>query len=316
MEISHAMLLCAGLGTRLRPLTDERPKPLIPVLDRPLAAWALSRLRAAGVRHVVANAHHLAAQIKPTLEPLARREGQGLMVLEERALLGTGGGIRNALPHLDDDFFVFNGDVLAWPDLSAAAEMHRSERALVTLIVREDPNAQALGAIEVDADGVVRRILGEGPRPRDPVKCCMFTGIYVVSRRIAADLPVEGCVVRHTLRRLLARGETVRAVIDRGPWFDLGTPRRYSDAVFALLRGELRALWDAPDAVWMGARCDRSDGVELVGPAAIGDDCEIRGEGTVERVIAWPGASFEAPLRGAIVTPRHRVDLDGAVEGA
>jgi NDP-sugar pyrophosphorylase family protein len=92
-----ALLLCAGLGTRLRPLTEERPKPLVPVLDRPLAAFAIDHLAAAGVRRVVANAHHLAEQIEPALSPLCAARGASLAVLREATLLGTGGAIRNAL---------------------------------------------------------------------------------------------------------------------------------------------------------------------------------------------------------------------------
>ena len=135
----HALLLCAGLGTRLRPLTDERPKPLVPVLHRPLAAYALDHLAAAGVRHVVANAHHLAAQLEPALAPHGASHAMDLRVLVEPTLLGTGGAIRNALPHLGEDFVVFNGDVLSRPDLGAAWERHRALGAKVTMVMNSTP---------------------------------------------------------------------------------------------------------------------------------------------------------------------------------
>jgi mannose-1-phosphate guanylyltransferase len=310
MDVTHAMVLCAGLGTRLRPLTDERPKPLIPVSDRPLASYALDALAAAGVRHVVANAYHLAAQIAPGLAPWADQTGLDLKVLEERTLLGTGGGIRNALPRLGDDFIVFNGDVLAAPDLRRAVAAHREAGAWMTLVLREDPRAERLGAIEVDAAGRVRRILGEGAAPAEPVRRCLFTGIYVVSRRVADDLPVEGCVVRHTLRRLLARGEEVRAVVDDGVWHDLGTPASYAEAQFAMLRGELRGLGPAALAsVLVGEGAGVGEGVRVEGPAVIGRGAVITGEGALSRAIVWDGAAVRVPAADVIVARHATVPL-------
>lgn len=302
MHVTSALVLCAGLGTRLRPLTDERPKPLIPVSDRPLASYALDALAAVGVRDVVANAHHLAAQVEPALAPWAARNAQSLRVLFEPTLLGTGGAIRNALPHLGDDFLVFNGDVLAAPDLARALAHHQRLGAVMTLVLREDPRAERLGAVEVDGEGRVRRILGEGDPPRAPVRRCLFTGVYVVSRRVADDLPVEGCVVRHTLRRLLARAEVVGAVVDDGTWHDLGTPASYAEAQFALLRGELRGFPPGPPgAVLIAPSAVVAPAVRVEGPCVIGADARVFGAGRLSRVIVWPGATLDAPLSDAIV---------------
>lgn len=315
MTPTTGMVLCAGLGTRLRPLTDERPKPLVPVGDRPLAAWAVDRLAAVGVRHLVANAHHLAEQVDPGLRPWCDRHAASLTVLTESTLLGTGGGIRNALPHLGDDFWVFNGDVLAAPDLRRAAAVHHASDAWMTLILREDPRAAALGAIEVDDAGRVRRILGEGAAPPERLRACVFTGIYLISRRVADDLPREGCVVRHTLRRLLARGERVMGVVDGGAWHDLGTPARYAEAQFALLQGELQGFEGSPGALYQGEGVRLAPEVLVRGPAALGDGVSVDGAGEISCVVAWPGASLRAPARAVIVTPRHVVPFS-APEGA
>lgn len=306
----HALLLCAGLGTRLRPLTDERPKPLVPVLDRPLAAYALDHLAASGVRGVVANAHHLAGQIEPALSPLCAAHGMSLRVLVEPTLLGTGGAIRNALPHLRDDFVVFNGDVLSRPDLSRATALHRALGARVTMVLRDDPRAGALGAIEVDDEGRVRRILDEGPAPDRPTRRCVFTGVYVVSGSVADDLPVEGCVVRHTLRRLLARGEVVAGVVDDGPWFDLGTLASYASVTFALATGAL--TWPGvtvpADGVIAPGGVDRA---HLHGPCVVGSGASIAPGVTLQRVIVWDGAAISESARDAVVTRRGVVPLPG-----
>ena len=301
----HALLLCAGLGTRLRPLSDERPKPLVPVLGRPLADFALAQLADAGVRHVVANAFHLGEQIEPALAPHAAGRGQGLTVLREATLLGTGGAIRNALPHLGDTFFVFNGDVLARPDLRGALALHRATGAAMTLVLRDDPRAAALGAIDVDASGRVRRILGEGPPAPEAVRACVFTGIYVVSASVADDLPVEGCVVRHTLRRLLARGVTVAGFVDDGPWFDLGTVDRYVEANFALVTGSLRWPGVAVPAGGVLAPEDARSS-RLLAPVVIGDGAVLAPGVRIERAVVWDGARCDADLEGAVLTSAGR----------
>ncbi len=315
------MILCAGLGTRLRPLTDERPKPLVPLDHAPLAAFALDLLADLGVTHLVANAHHLAAQVDPGLRPHADRRGVSLTTLVEPALLGTGGGIRNAIPHLGDgDFVVFNGDVLARPDLAAALSHHRRLGARMTMVLRHHPDADRLGAIEVDADGRVRRALDEGPVPEAPVRRCVFTGVYVLSTSIAPLLPEEGCVVRRTLRALLAAGEPVGGVVDEGPWFDLGTVGRYAEAQFALLRGALPwpgraptpgAVSVAPDAV--------IDPGVTVGPEVIvGAGARVRGRGVISRAIVWDGADVELPCEGEVVGRRSRVAIprpEAALDG-
>jgi mannose-1-phosphate guanylyltransferase len=308
----HAMLLCAGLGTRLRPLTDERPKPLVPLVNRPLASFALEALARHGVRHVVANAHHLAAQIDPGLRPWCERLGLSLTTLVEREILGTGGGIRHALPHLGGgDFLVFNGDVLAAPDLGAVMAHHRATGAWMTMVLRDDPRAERAGVIEVTSAGRVVRMLNEGAPAAEPTTRALFTGIYVLSSAVADELPAEGCVVRHTLRRLLARGARVSGVVDRSPWYDLGTPAAYAEASFALASGTLPwPGWEAPpDGVVRGAGVRVAEGVTVGGPAVLGDGVAVTGEGTLTGCIAWDGATLAAPAARVIASRGHRVAI-------
>ncbi len=308
----HAMLLCAGLGTRLRPLTDERPKPLVPLVNRPLASFALDALARHGVRHVVANAHHLAAQVDPGLRPWCERLGLSLTTLTETAILGTGGGIRNALPHLGGgDFVVFNGDVLAAPDLGAVVAHHRATGALMTMVLRDDPRAEKAGVIEVTAAGRVVRMLNEGAPASEPTTRGLFTGIYVLSSAVADELPTEGCVVRHTLRRLLAKGARVSGVVDRSPWYDLGTPAAYAEASFALASGALAwPGWRAPDdGVVRGEGVRVAEGVTVEGPAVLGDGVTVTGAGLARGCIAWDGAALEAPAERVIASRNHRVAI-------
>lgn len=299
------MVLCAGLGTRLRPLTLEVPKPLIPVLGKPLAAYALDQLKRIGVSQVVANTHHLGALVEPTLRPFTNALSMSLQCIHEPVLLGTGGGIRNALPLLGTEpFVVFNGDILAAPDLQRALKLHHDSNARMTMILREDPQAQKHGAIEVDSEGRVRRMLGEGPVSEVPTKSCMFTGIYVLSPDVREDLPENGCIVRHTLRRWLARGDRVSAIIDDGPWYDLGTTQAYAEVMFRALDGRLvLAGFSSSDrSQWIHPTAKSSSSVTLADHVALSENVVVQGEGTLHNVIAWPGATVNAPLQHAIVS--------------
>ncbi|MBL8605046.1 MAG: NDP-sugar synthase [Myxococcales bacterium] len=298
----HALLLAAGLGTRLRPLTDHLPKPLVPLFDRPLAAYALAELKRAGVTHVVANTHHLAATVDPALRPWAERLGLTFDTRFEPQLLGTGGALRNVLDAMTDPFIVYNGDVLATPDLAGALALHRASDAELTMVLREDPRAARLGAIEVNARGEVLRILGEGETPREPVKSCLFTGIYVVSKRLSGLLPAEGCVVRHTVRRLLSSGRRVAGFVDPGLWHDLGTHAAYAEVHRAALDGALAPLrgYAAENALAAGVTAPA--GVSLSG-CVLGAGVRVEGAGALRGVIAWPGVTVRAPLENAIVGP-------------
>jgi NDP-sugar pyrophosphorylase family protein len=302
------MLLCAGLGTRLRPLTDERPKPLVPVLGRPLASYAMSRLAEIGVKHIVANTHHLGDLVHPALAPFAQKLNQALDTVHEPVLLGTGGGIRNALPKLGrEPFVVFNGDVLAAPSLGAALDLHARLGARMTMILRDDPRASALGAIEIDeASQRVVRILGEGDAPKSPVRRCMFTGIYVLTPDVEPELPENGCIVRHTLRRLLARGDTVAGIVDEGPWHDLGTIESYASVNLGLLDGSIAYPNVEPpfEARMVDPLARVEPGVKLGRCITVGPRAMLGGEGLIERAIVWDGAAVRMPFTDAILTSR------------
>jgi NDP-sugar pyrophosphorylase family protein len=171
------------------------------------------------------------------------------------------------------------------------------------MILREDPAADALGAIEVTDDGRVVRILGEGPINDRPTRKCMFTGVYVLSADIREDLPDNGCIVRHSLRRWLARGDRVSAIVDDNPWFDLGTIPSYASVTFGLLDGSIDfpGEFAAPTRSRVGAATVAA-GARIGAYCDVGDGAVVDGEGALQRVIAWPGARVTAPAEGVIVT--------------
>jgi mannose-1-phosphate guanylyltransferase len=306
------MILAAGLGTRLRPLTEELPKPLVPVLGRPLIEHTIRLLRSLGITQIAINLHHL-----PEAIPAALGDGTALgvelgYVLEPGRIRGTGGGIRGARHLLDDGeggtIVVVNGDVLLRPDLGAALELHRRLGAAATLVLREDPRAAAFGALEVDAGGRVRRLLGRPERIAPdvgPLRTAMFTGVHLLEPSILDRLPEVGCIVRQVYRPMIEAGEVLGGYLDDGPWVELGTPADYLDVCLSLLDGSLRIGHlppPPPDGVMVEPGAEVSDPSLLEPPVAIGAGARVLAR--TARSVVWPGAVVRDPVEDAVVTPR------------
>lgn len=278
------MVLCAGLGTRLRPLTDVRAKPLVPVGDRPALGHILGPLRAAGVPRAVVNAHHLAAQVGD----FVRAQGWDVVLSEEAELLGTGGGLERAAGLLGPgDVLVWNGDILAELDVVALAAEHRHA---ATLVVQPLPAGE--GPVGLDADGHIVRL--RTARFDEEVSGAQFLGIYVLGAELRGHLPRVGGVIEDVLVPALARGLVLGTFRYDGAWYDIGSMAAYLAA---------NAAWLAARGLpsWVGAGARVHPGVVLEG-AVVGEGAVVRGEGVVARSVIWPGATAEAPLSGAVVT--------------
>jgi NDP-sugar pyrophosphorylase family protein len=220
-----AMVLAAGLGTRLRPLTERLPKALIDVGGRPMIEYPLRMLSAAGVERVVVNLHHRGDAVREVLGD-GRRFALSIEYSPEDPILDTGGGIVRARPLLGDaPFLVANCDALLDPDLSAMWRLHRASGALATLAVREDPLAERYGALDLDPAGRVRRMLGRPPGAPEPLRRRMFCGVHVVSPALFGRMPASGAfsITRDVYVPLVAGGSPLYGFEHRGYWRDLGT---------------------------------------------------------------------------------------------
>jgi len=226
----RAMILAAGMGTRLRPLTETIPKPLIEVAGRPMIAFALDLVRAAGIREVVINLHHLGDQIRARLGD-GSAYGVRISYTVEDPILETGGGIANARPLLDGDAFaVLNADTFIDIDLGDVIATHTRRRALATMVLRADPNAVRYGAIEIDADDRIRRFLGHAdPGLTTPdaagLRAFMYPGVMVFDPRIFAYLPAGVySITRDVFPRLLDAREPLFGYVHTGYWRVLDNP--------------------------------------------------------------------------------------------
>jgi NDP-sugar pyrophosphorylase family protein len=227
------MILAAGLGTRLRPLTNTLPKPLLPVAGTPLIVWNLMLLRKHGIMDAIINLHHLGHLIEKELGD-GSQFGMHLSYSHEPVILGTGGGIKHALDYFHGEpFFVLNGDTLIDINLSLLLAFHRERTALATMVVRDDAEVDRWGAVELDKDQRVLRINGRGLTSNAPVTRAkrMFAGIHVMHPRLLRSIPPghEASVIDAYVREI-ERGERICGFTMEGYWSDIGTPDRYLQA--------------------------------------------------------------------------------------
>lgn len=289
----RAMILAAGLGTRLRPLTEELPKPLVPLGDRPLLASIAEQLAAAGYREALLNTHWLPEAFAPWLDRLAVR----LHAVHEPVIRGTAGGVAAARARLGaPPIVVYNGDVVVEPPLLELAAV--ADDGLTLVVV---PRLRGAGTVGLDADrGVVRlrgETFGEEASGGD------YVGVAALGARVLAILPETGCLVGDVALPWLRRGGRVRAVLHRGYFADAGTPPEYLAANLAWLARRGARAWAAPSA-------RVAAGVELV-DSLVGVGAAVEGSGALTRCVVWPGATARAPLADAIVTPRRVVRAPG-----
>lgn len=329
--VSTAYVLAAGLGTRLRPLTNERPKPLVEVCGTPLVAFALRLLECAGVRRVGMNSHWLHPQIAKALGP--RHGSLELAYTHEPGVLGTGGGLRGLVkalpPPPGERVLVMNADALI--DLDLAALIAMPDDALATLVLKETPDVHQYGAIGTDEHDRVVTFAGRIP-PLGPVaRERMFCGVHLVHPRAFDVLPdVElvagaGAIPVATGPQSgindegypvwLREGALLRAFDTSGTFCDVGTPERLLEANLALLAGVWSSAFLRPferfaepsPGVYVSPRAQVSPAAVLEAPVLIDDDAVVE---------AGARLAFSVVGKGCRVGPRARLEAVVLQSGA
>ncbi len=300
-----AFVLAAGLGTRLRPLTLERPKPMVPVCGIPMLEYALASCAHAGFKHVVVNAHWLPESI---CAYAGLYQGMAVEVVFEPEILGTGGGLKNVQSQLAERFAVINADVLSNVDLRALRDLVPERGAAMAL--RTDPTeAPRYGLVRSDATDTVVHLTNVAHA--DPVggitENTHFTGIHAMHVD-SLNLVPEGfqCIVR-TAYRALVPERKVKSLVYPGIWLDVGDPEAYLEANLAALTGTLPLSID-PFAVaaWSTRSSESPPDATFSGNVWIGENAEVSGS-TLHNAVIGHGAVVEP---GAIL--RNCVVWDGA----
>lgn len=312
--IRKAFILGAGLGTRLRPLTESLPKPLVPVWNRPLITYALDHLIAdLGIEEFAINTHHCPDAYEAAF-PGSVYRGRPLLFRHEPILLDTAGGIDNLRDWLprDEPFLVYNGDILTDLPLEAAVAQHRASGDLVTMILRShgdelrvgfDPARQAV----VDLRGVLA--------PDWPLRF-QFTGIYVVSLEFLDHL-VPGkieSVVLPMLEVIRKGGRIGGIVIDEGEWSDLGERDSYLASLPLLAGGFPRYPGAGEEKARIAASARIDPTAEIDGLSSVGDGAMIGANARLRESVIWPGAIIEAGADLHRVVVRDGVTVSGLHE--
>ncbi len=236
-----AVILAAGFGTRLRPLTDEMPKPLLPVGGRPMIEYNLLLLKKYGVKEVVINLHHFGEKIIKQLGS-GTHLGLSISYSQEKEILGTGGGIKKAATTLGDDtFIVINGDILMDIDLDKVLSFHRSNKSQATMVLRETDQLKTFGAVEIDACNQIQNILGKIKTEEMQTRKFMFTGLHIIEPAVLDYIPghVYYSIIE-TYLEMIAAKENLFGYITKGYWNDLGQIDRYEQVNQALESGQLQ----------------------------------------------------------------------------
>ena len=306
--ITTAFVLGAGLGTRLRPLTDARPKPLVPVFNKPLITFAFDHLIASGVEKFVVNTHHRPEAYGQLLGESKGRcdyRGREVFFRHEPVLLETGGGIKNAADLLGDEpFLVYNGDVLADFPLEPLLRAHAGSGNIATLALRSCGEERRIQFDE--ASGLItdmRGLIGGRPEP-----AFLFTGVSIVSPEIFDHIG-DGQIVSiiPVLVDLMRRGARVGGVvINEGVWFDIGNIDAYLDVHRILSNDDHRFSYLPKNwrrNVADGAMVDAT--ASLLGGSAVGEGAEVGSGAVLENVVVWPGEKVAPAAR------LHRAVLAG-----
>ena len=291
------MVLAAGLGTRLRPLTNNLPKPLLPVANRPILEYTFSLLSRArlGIEDVIVNTHHLPERLEDGLRSLDTG-GLRVHLSREARILGTAGGPKKARSFLEDGtFLLVNGDFLIDIDLRKVVDLHRRSGARATMVLREDSG----GGIFVDRQGAIRRFL-EGPEgaPAEWTRAD-FTGIHVLEPEVLSlvprNTPFE--INLQVYPEMLRRGWGVAGLLHRGYWREAGDPARYLAANLEVISGRSGGIAPPPGAGRLNPR----------------------GEGCAPPLLVGEGAVIEAGARlgpGVVVGPEARIGRGATVKNA
>jgi NDP-sugar pyrophosphorylase family protein len=314
-EIAHvqAIILAGGFGTRLRPLTSTRPKPLIPFANEPFLLHTLRQLAAGGFTEVVLSTMYLPEAFDQLL-PEARKAGVDVVLSSEDTPMGTSGAVKRLSHLLDGTFLVLNGDVLVDVDFQRLVRLHAERRAAATLALVRVPDPSAFGLVPVDDDGRVTAFLEKpGPDEEAWVTDLINAGVYVLEPSVLDHVPAgqPSSFERHLFPSLLASGAPVYGDELYGYWRDLGTPIAYLAAQFDLLEGRLHLPINATErgrSQWFSDGARIHEGAVLRGPILVGHGAAVENQARVF------GPSVLGP--GAVVAGGARLERSVLLEDA
>lgn len=310
-----AVILVGGLGTRLRPLTCNTPKPMMPLVNQPFIEYMLERLRDNGIDEAILAVQYLADRFRTTLGD-GSRLGIKVHVVEEPEPRGTAGAVKHVESMLDGPTFVFNGDVMTDLDLRAMLAYHQEQRSKLTIALTPVEDPTAFGLVETTDEGRVRRFL-EKPRIDEVTTNMINAGTYILDPALLSYVPANEFYMfeRGLFPTALQYNEPMYGYPSSAYWTDIGKPQTYLDVHHDILVGEVQyafrgrhiaeRVWIEegadihPDAhivgpVVIGADVRIESGARIIGPTVIGARCVIGAGAVVEGSVLWAGNVVQA----------------------
>lgn len=341
----RAVLMTGGSGTRLRPLTSDLPKPMVPILNRPIVEHIINLLKKHHITEVIATLHYLPDVMRDYFQDGNDFGVQITYAVEEDQPLGTAGCVKNVAELLNTTFLVISGDSVTDFDLTTAIKFHKQMRSKATLILAHVPNPIEFGVVITDKSGRIKRFL-EKPSPSEIFSDTVNTGTYILEPEVLEYLPAnqESDFSKDLFPLLLEENEPMYGYVGSGYWCDVGHLDAYREAQYDALAGKVKlnfaydqrspGLWvgqntwidntariQAPALI--GSNCRIGPRVRIEAGTVIGDNVTIGADADLKRPIIWNGAVIaeEVNLRACVISRGTRVDrrahvMEGAVVGS
>lgn len=317
----RGMILAGGLSTRLYPLTLKLPKPLVPVLDRPVVAHVLDYLRRFDVNDIAINVHYFSEAVRKFVGD-GSAWGAQVTYLHETELMGSAGAVKQLAARFTETFAVIGCDDVTTLDLRAAIEFHRAHNATATIVLARAQDVSQYGVVVTDEDGRIRSFQ-EKPAPGTELSKLVNTGVYVFEPGVLEHIPANTFYDfgKQVFPHLLRSKERFFGMVQETYWCDVGTPAEYRRVHRDALEGRVH-LTPSEGAVLMdgvllgrGARVDPS--ANIVAPSCIGHDVVVESGALVDRSIVWSGAKIGAGARviDAVIGNGVTIEPGAVVEG-
>ncbi|QOV24430.1 mannose-1-phosphate guanyltransferase [Anabaenopsis elenkinii] len=341
----RAVLMAGGSGTRLRPLTCDLPKPMVPILNRPIAEHIINLLKRHQITEVIATLHYLPDVLRDYFQDGSDFGVQMTYAVEEDQPLGTAGCVKNIAELLDETFLVISGDSITDFDLTAAIAFHKQKQSKATLILTRVPNPAEFGVVITDEESKIKRFL-EKPSSSEIFSDTVNTGIYILEPEVLDYLPyhTECDFSKDLFPLMLENSQALYGYIAQGYWCDVGHLDAYRQAQYDALDRKVKldiAYQEISPNLWIGQNTFIPSTAIIQTPALIGDNCRIGARVQIEagtiigdnvtigadanlkRPILWNGSIIgdEAHLSACVISRGTRVDrrahvLEAAVVGS
>lgn len=300
-----ALFLAGGKGVRLQPLTDKVPKPMVPIMNKPLLERTIINLKKSGITEIVISTCYQPDYIKNYFGD-GEQLGLKIQYIVEDLPMGTGGAIKKAESQFKDSFIVFNSDILSDIDIQKMMDLHKSSHALATIAVTEVEDPSAYGVIEYDTNGYAVSFI-EKPKPEQISSNFINAGIYIFEPEILRKIPANNVVSmeREIFPKILENGHKIAVYKDSSYWIDIGTLEKYKQVHMDIMNKKCRLVdyYFDKDNIILGKNVRIHHTAKILGPVYIGDNVEIGAKAVISSSVIGNNAciGFGSRVIGSIL---------------